>query len=101
MPVQREFSAFVTQELGADYLRGLKGKQGGIPERAQQPPPRMFRLEQRTRPAGAVADPDSRRQPGGGGLRACRVFVLLRRQQQLLAAWGKITFHHAGVQRGG
>lgn len=32
---QQESSSFVTQELGADYLWGLKGNQSGILERAQ------------------------------------------------------------------
>lgn len=33
---QQESSRFVTQELGADYLWGLKGNQSGILERAQK-----------------------------------------------------------------
>src|SRR3974377_1815380 len=33
---QQESSKFVTQELGADYLWGLKGNQSGILERAQR-----------------------------------------------------------------
>ena len=32
---QQDSSAFVTQELGADCLWGLKGNQSGILERAQ------------------------------------------------------------------
>src|ERR1035441_10265041 len=32
---QQETAAFITQELGADYLFGLKGNQSGIWERAQ------------------------------------------------------------------
>jgi hypothetical protein len=40
---QQESSRFVTQELGADYLWGLKGNQSGILERAQiQLPQRFF-----------------------------------------------------------
>lgn len=39
---QQESSAFVTQELGGDYLWGLKGNQSGILERAQQRLPREF-----------------------------------------------------------
>jgi len=39
---QQESSAFVTQELGADYLWGLKGNQSGILERAQQRLPQRF-----------------------------------------------------------
>ena len=48
---QQESSRFITQELGADYLFGLKGNQSGILERAQGKPPRRrsaaFRLQQR------------------------------------------------------
>lgn len=42
---QQESSAFVTQELGADYLWGLKGNQSGILERAKLklPVPFFFR----------------------------------------------------------
>jgi hypothetical protein len=40
---QQESSRFVTRELGADYLWGLKGNQSGILERAQiQLPQRFF-----------------------------------------------------------
>lgn len=39
---QQESSAFVTQQLGADYLWGLKGNQSGILERAQQRLPQDF-----------------------------------------------------------
>jgi hypothetical protein len=39
---QQESSRFVTQELGGDYLWGLKGNQGGILERAQIRLPRDF-----------------------------------------------------------
>lgn len=39
---QQESSAFVTQELGADYLWGLKGNQSGILERAQVRLPQAF-----------------------------------------------------------
>ena len=39
---QRETARFVTQELGADYLFGLKGNQSGILERAQQRLPECF-----------------------------------------------------------
>jgi len=42
---QQETARFVTQELGADYLLGLKGNQSGILERAQQRlPERLFSL---------------------------------------------------------
>jgi Druantia protein DruA/DDE_Tnp_1-associated/Transposase DDE domain len=41
---QQESSAFVTQELGADYLWGLKGNQSGILERAQIRLPKDFLL---------------------------------------------------------
>jgi len=39
---QQESSRFVTQELGADYLWGLKGNQSGILERAQIRLPQRF-----------------------------------------------------------
>lgn len=39
---QQESSSFVTQELGADYLWGLKGNQGGVLERAQIRLPKDF-----------------------------------------------------------
>jgi len=39
---QQESSKFVTQELGADYLWGLKGNQSGILERAQLKLPQRF-----------------------------------------------------------
>ena len=39
---QQESSRFVTQELGADYLWGLKGNQMGILERAQLKLPQCF-----------------------------------------------------------
>jgi len=42
---QQETARFLTQELGADYLLGLKGNQSGILERAQQKlPERLFSL---------------------------------------------------------
>jgi predicted transposase YbfD/YdcC len=42
MQCQQESSRFVTQELGADYLWGLKGNQSGILERAQIRLPKDF-----------------------------------------------------------
>jgi hypothetical protein len=39
---QQETGRFVTQELGGDYLFGLKGNQSGILERAQQRLPQPF-----------------------------------------------------------
>ena len=64
---QQESSAFVTQELGADYLWGLKGNQSGILERARLRLPQDFfspgvrhGLDQGARPAGPVAPPTSR-----------------------------------------
>ena len=39
---QQETPAFITQELGADYLLGLKGNQSGILERAQIKLPQKF-----------------------------------------------------------
>jgi hypothetical protein len=42
MQCQQESSRLVTQELGADYLWGLKGNQSGILERAQSRLPQHF-----------------------------------------------------------
>ena|SRR5438270_13996836 len=42
MQCQQESSRFVTQELGADYLWGLKGNQSGILEQAQLRLPKAF-----------------------------------------------------------
>jgi len=42
MHCQQESSRFVTQELGADYIFGLKGNQSGILERAQSKLPEAF-----------------------------------------------------------
>ena len=42
MHCQQESTRFVTQELGADYLLGLKGNQSGILERAQIKLPKDF-----------------------------------------------------------
>ena len=39
---QQETTAFITQELGADYLFGLKGNQSGVLERAQIKLPQEF-----------------------------------------------------------
>jgi len=39
---QQETARFITQELGADYLLGLKGNQSGILERAQIKLPKDF-----------------------------------------------------------
>jgi len=39
---QQESSRFITQELGADYLFGLKGNQTGILEKAQIKLPQRF-----------------------------------------------------------
>ena len=39
---QQETTRFLTQELGADYLFGLKGNQSGILERAQTKLPQEF-----------------------------------------------------------
>jgi len=39
---QQETTRFITQELGADYLLGLKGNQSGILERAQIKLPQKF-----------------------------------------------------------
>ena len=39
---QQESARFITQELGADYLFGLKGNQSGILERAQTRLPKPF-----------------------------------------------------------
>jgi Druantia protein DruA/DDE_Tnp_1-associated/Transposase DDE domain len=42
MHCQQETASFVTQELGADYLFGLKGNQSGILERAEKKLPQCF-----------------------------------------------------------
>lgn len=42
MHCQQETARFVTQELGADYLLGLKGNQSGILERAEKKLPQCF-----------------------------------------------------------
>jgi len=39
---QQETGRFITQELGADFLFGLKGNQSGILERAQIKLPEVF-----------------------------------------------------------
>ena len=39
---QQESARFVTQELGGDYLFGLKGNQSGILARAKIKPPKDF-----------------------------------------------------------
>jgi hypothetical protein len=51
MQCQQESSRLVTQELGADYLWGLKGNQSGILERAQSRLPKDFFCPNTT-PAG-------------------------------------------------
>lgn len=52
---QQESARFVTQELGADYLFGLKGNQSGVLERAEcQLSPLFFSLRER-RPLGKGA----------------------------------------------
>ena len=48
---QQESARFITQELGADYLFGLKGNQSGILERAQAKLPQVF-FPPNTTPAG-------------------------------------------------
>jgi len=42
MHCQQESARFVTQDLGADYIFGLKGNQSGILERAQSKLPQAF-----------------------------------------------------------
>jgi len=42
MHCQQESSSFVTQELGADYLWGLKGNQSGVLDKAQRALPQRF-----------------------------------------------------------
>ncbi len=42
LPCQQETARFLTQELGADYLLGLKGNQSGVLERAQIKLPKEF-----------------------------------------------------------
>jgi hypothetical protein len=67
---QQDSGAFLTQELGADYLFGLKGNQSGVLDRAQQRLPQRFfspgtrqRLDQGARTSGPVAPPASEPQP--------------------------------------
>ncbi len=69
---QQESSRFVTQELGADYLWGLKGNQSGVLEKAQRllasqsffPSGKGDALGKRPPSAGAAADRPRGRQPG-------------------------------------
>jgi len=69
---QQESSRFVTQELGADYLWGLKGNQSGVLEKAERllarqsffPSGKGDALGKRTPSAGAAADRPRGRQPG-------------------------------------
>jgi hypothetical protein len=79
MQCQQESSRLVTQELGADYLWGLKGNQSGILERAEKRLPKDFfslsirhRLEQGTRALGSLAD-----STGHGKSRRSRLVRLL------------------------
>ncbi|MGH9474621.1 MAG: ISAs1 family transposase [Terriglobales bacterium] len=65
---QQESARFITQELGGDYLFGLKGNQSGILDKAQRllaqqgfPPSRPVGEGPRT--AGAAADRAGGRQP--------------------------------------
>ena len=67
---QQETARFITQELGADYLFGLKGNQSGVLERALIKLPQGFlslgiqhRLEQGARTVGALAPTTSQPQP--------------------------------------
>jgi hypothetical protein len=69
---QQESSRFITQELGADYLWGLKGNQSGVLEKAQRllasqsffPSTKGGTLGKRPSSAGAAADRPRGRQPG-------------------------------------
>jgi hypothetical protein len=69
---QQESSRFVTQELGADYLWGLKGNQSGVLEKAERllarhsffPSGKGDALGKRAPSAGAAADRPRGRQPG-------------------------------------
>src|SRR5208283_2233700 len=69
---QQESSRFVTQELGADYLWGLKGNQSGVLEKAERmlarqsffPSGKADALGKRAPSAGAAADRPRGRQPG-------------------------------------
>jgi len=54
---QQETGRFITQELGADYLFGLKGNQSGILERAQARLPQIF-FPPNTTPAGTKSTAD-------------------------------------------
>ena len=66
---QQETARFVTQDLGADYVLGLKGNQSGILERAQARLPKdffslraRFGMDQGTRTTGAASDSTSGRR---------------------------------------
>jgi hypothetical protein len=69
---QQESSRFITQELGADYLWGLKGNQSGVLEKAQRwlasqsffPSTKGGTLGKRPSSAGAAADRPRGRRPG-------------------------------------
>ena len=68
MHCQQESARFITQELGGDYLFGLKGNQSGILEKAQRlltqqgfPPSRH--VGEGTRTAGSPAPGPSSRHP--------------------------------------
>ena len=68
MHCQQESARFITQELGGDYLFGLKGNQSGILDKAQrllaqQGFPPSGPVGQGTRTAGSSADSASGRQP--------------------------------------
>jgi len=70
MHCQQESARFITQELGGDYLFGLKGNQSGILDKAQRllaqqgfPPSRP--VGERTRPNRSSADRTGRGQSRG------------------------------------
>ena len=67
MHCQQESARFITQELGGDYLFGLKGNQSGVLEKAQrlltqQGFPPSGPVGERARPAGSPARGTSGRQ---------------------------------------
>jgi hypothetical protein len=73
MHCQQEGARFITQELGGDYLFGLKGNQSGILDKAQrlltqQGFPPSGPLGEGTRTPGSSTHCPSRSEPGGDRL---------------------------------
>jgi hypothetical protein len=80
---QQESARFITQELGGDYLFGLKGNQSGLLEKAQrllaqQGFPPSGSVGERARAAGAATRGPRGGEPGGE--RAVRLLAGDRRR---------------------